>query len=365
MTLPSVFAKDPRRTVRDAEGLNAGPPPGVLLDSFVTPAALFFTRSHAPTPSVNPAAWTLRVDGLVERPLSLTLDELTRDFEPREVTATMICAGLRRDELMAVRPIPGELAWGADPVSTGHWGGVSLRDVLLAAAPRASAAYVELVGGDTVERHGRRFGFWGSIPLAKALGAEVLLATLLNGAPLPPEHGFPVRAVVPGFVGARSVKWLSRIEVRATPSDNYFQTEAYRVLKEPRADDPRDVRSGVPMGVLPLNSVIVTPEAGARLASGPVRLKGWAYGGDERTVARVEVSANGADWAPARIVQAQGAWAWQQWEAELSLAPGRASLMVRAWDNAGGSQPERLAEVWNVRGYGNNAWHRVPVVVLP
>jgi sulfite oxidase len=174
-------------------------------------------------------------------------------------------------------------------------------------------------------------------------------------------HGGPARLVVPGFIGARSVKWLGAITLRAEPSDNYFQAEAYRVLAQPVAEDPRDVRSGVPLDRAPLNSAILRPESGAVVRAGPVPLSGWAFAGEDR-VDRVEVSGDdGRTWRLARLEGRSDPWAWRFWRAEVDLAPGKQVLVVRAWDEAGRCQPEHLAEVWNVKGYVNNAWHRITV----
>jgi sulfite oxidase len=360
LTGPGV--RDPRLVVRDPDGWNAGPPPALLAADFLTPASLLFTRSHAPVPSGTNSAWTLQIKGLVRRPVELDLAQLGRDFARTEVTATLACAGLRRLELLAVRPIPGELPWGPEALGTGRWAGVSLADVLAAVEPDAAAAHVEFVGRDDVTRSDERFGFGGSIPLSKAMGPEVLLAWELNGAALPPEHGFPLRAVVPGYYGARSVKWLGEVVLRSDPSTNYFQRKAYRVLSTPDPSDPRDVSSGEPLGELVLNSAIVSPAEGEPVGAGRVEVSGWAIGRGGRPVARVEVSPDGgATWAGADLQGAPMPWCWRIWRARLSLPPGKQTLVARAVDEDGSIQPERLEQVWNVKGYANNSWHRVTV----
>jgi sulfite oxidase len=350
--------------VLDEALFNAGPPPALLATSVMTPTALFFTRSHGLVPEIPPIAWRLRVGGLVSRALTLSLDDLATQYAHHSVTTTLVCAGLRRDELLTVRPIPGELPWGLEPVSTASFTGVRLRDVLIAADVSAEAAHVGFVGLDVVERKQRRFGFGGSIPLDKALRPEVLLALEMNGEPLPAVHGGPVRVMVPGYIGARSVKWLGEIELRTEPSGNYFQAEAYRVQREVSGDDARDVRAGVALAEAPLNSAILSPEAGATVAPGRVELRGWAAGGDSTRPGLVEVSGDGGQsWSPATLDSSAGPWAWVVWHASVTLAPGNHTLMARAWDVNGRGQPETLAEVWNVKGYANNAWHRVPVEV--
>lgn len=362
---PSGLVKDSRMVPRDADGLNSGPPLELLGQHPITPAALFFTRSHAAPPVVDPATYRLKVHGLVRHTLEMSLSELVERFPAVTRTATLVCAGLRRDELIATRPIPGELPWSSDPISTGTWGGVSLAAVLRAAEPLAEAAHAGFLGLDRVERHGHTFGFGGSVPLDKALGDETLLATRLNGAALPREHGYPLRGVIPGYIGARSVKWLGEIVVLSEPSTNYFQAHAYRVLREPDPQDPRDVTRGDPLGTVMLNSVIVTPTDGARVPAGSIEVRGWALPPDGRTVTGVELSVDGGtNWQPARLepVDRHG-WAWTIWLATLRVDPGHHTLIVRATDDAGTVQPAQLTEVWNAKGYGNNAWHRISVEV--
>jgi sulfite oxidase len=351
----------PHRLVRDPEGLNTAVWP-VPTDQLVTPTDLFFSRSHGAIPVLDACRWRLEVDGLVERARSYSLEELAGAFPRRAVAATLVCAGLRRDEFLALGPLPGELPWGPEPVSTGRWSGFVLGDLLRAVGVRAGARHVELTGLDAVERRGHRFGFGGSIDLAKALGDEVLLATELNGAALPAAHGFPVRAVVPGWIGARSVKWLGRITLREEPSPNYFQSQAYRVQREINPRDPRDVSAGVALCGVPLNTVIVEPVADQVLPAGSVLVRGWAMGEAGRRLASVEISPDGGSrWIRARTVVEGEPWTWTLWEAEVDLAPGPHVLVARATDCGGATQPSAARATWNVKGYNNNAWHRVVV----
>ena len=350
------------RLVHDPEGLNTAAWP-VPADSYVTPVESFFTRSHAPVPAIDPESWRLEVGGLVQRTRSFSLAELCQAFPLRSVTATLVCAGLRRDEFLSLGPLPGELPWGPEPAGTGEWTGFALGELLRTLDPGPTARYVEFIGLDQVERHGRRFGFGGSIDLSKALGDEVLLATHLNGAPLPPEHGFPLRAVVPGWIGARSVKWLGEINLRADPTPNYFQSQAYRDQRQADPRNPRDVSQGVALSEVPVNSVILDPLPNQRVLRGRVPVRGWAMGSAARRVTLVELSLNdGDDWFPVRILPQESAWSWTLWEAAVDLIPGNHTLVVRATDSSGATQPARIEETWNVKGYCNNAWHRVPIV---
>ncbi|HEY0305740.1 MAG TPA: molybdopterin-dependent oxidoreductase [Longimicrobiales bacterium] len=354
----------PKRThPYDDQHLNAGSRPTVAADTLITPTADFFTRSHATPPAIDARAWRLEVGGLVDRPTHYSLAELGARFERHEVTATLVCAGMRRAELLALGPLPGELPWEADAAGTGVWTGFRLGDVLRAAGARPEAAHVEFIGLDRVERHGHEFGFGGSIDLAKALSDEVILATHLNGAPLPREHGFPMRVLVPGWIGARQIKWLGRLNVTAAPSDNYFQTMAYRVQREVNPDDPRDVTSGVAMTEVPVNAVIIAPGPRDVLKAGTTAVRGWAMGTGCAPVRTIEVSVDDGEWIAAHAIADAGAWGWLFWEAVVELAVGMRIVRVRARDGTT-AMPATIDETWNVKGYGNNAWHQVRVEVV-
>ena len=353
------------RIVHGADGLNAAGWP-VRAKHLITPLDLFFSRSHAAVPRIDGAAWRLEVGGLVERPRSFSLEELQRGFPRREVTASLVCAGLRRNEFLSLGPLPGELPWGPEPAGTGQWAGVALRDLLEAVGVGGSAGHVEFVGLDRVERQGHRFGFGGSIELAKGLSSEVILATALNEAPLSATHGFPLRVVVPGWIGARSVKWVGRITLLEAPSTNYFHSRAYRIQREVDPRDPRDVSAGVALTEVPLNAVFLDPTPGQAVAAGPVQVRGWAMGSGGRPLGGVEVSFNaGQDWIPAEVSAAGSSWTWRLWNAARELPPGRHTLVVRATDSTGAVQPPDVRATWNVKGYCNNAWHRVEVRAEP
>jgi sulfite oxidase len=355
------FGKHPRLLVRAEEPFNAGPPPDLLRAASLTPTELFFVRNHGDVPEVDAAAFRLAVDGLVRQPLALSLDDL-RAMAAATVTATLQCAGNRRAELAAVEPIPGELPWGEEAIGNALWTGVPLARVLAEAGALPGARHVAMTGLDETERHGHRFCFGGSIPLDKALSPEVILAWEMNGAPLPPVHGAPLRALVPGTIGARSVKWLARITLQEEPSANYFQSRAYRLFPPDVRPDTVDWESGRMLGDLALNAVVCSPAPGARVAAGAVPVKGWALAGGGRRLARVEVSGDGGrSWAPAELFEDRGPWVWRFFRASLGLAPGEHEIVVRAWDDAGLTQPADSASVWNFKGYMNNAWHRVRV----
>jgi sulfite oxidase len=343
---------------------NGEPAPGELCSSLVTPLERFYVRNHGPIPAVDLREYRLRVEGLVEHPLVLSLEELTARFETIAVAAVLDCAGNRRSQLLAVREIPGEIAWGDGAIGNAVWRGVRLGDVLREAKPAAEARYACFLGLDEADRAEAGVRFGGSIPLAKALSPETLLAYEMNGEPLRPEHGFPLRVVVPGYVGARCVKWLSAITLEREPSDNYFQRRSYRLFPPGVREGDIDWERGLMLGELAVNSAICRPGDGEVLPTGPVILEGWALAGGGRLVERVDVSADGGErWVQAELRGERDPWQWRLWRAELELAAGEHELVARAWDSAASTQPEDPSKLWNLKGYANNAWPRARVRV--
>jgi sulfite oxidase len=354
-----MWSKRSDMVVHGKDPFNAEPPPAALAGQVLTPVDAFYSRNHGPVPDLTPDTWELRVDGLVDQDLALSLKDLRHWFRHRTEVVTLVCAGNRRAELLKVRPIPGQVPWGPATISTAVWTGASLADVLAATGPDPGVGHVAFTASDISPSVVPPQPYAGSIPLAKARSGEVLLAWAMNGRPLPRVHGGPVRVVVPGYIGARSVKWVGRITAQAQPSDSYFQAEDYRLL--PADSEPVPGR-GISLGPLNLTSAILSPDDGACLPAGPIDITGYALAGERRTVARVDVSVNGGQsWAQAAVDDAPGPWAWQQWHTCLDLPPGPTEIIARAWDDTGATQPEATASVWNPAGYNNNSWPRIRV----
>ncbi|MBC7797164.1 MAG: molybdopterin-dependent oxidoreductase, partial [Pyrinomonadaceae bacterium] len=222
-------------------------------------------------------------------------------------------------------------------------------------------------GLDEVVRHEKTFGFGGSIPLDKALGDEVLLAFEMNGKPLLPTHGFPIRAVVAGFIGARSVKWLSTITLQTETSDNYFQQHAYKLFPSNINATNVDWTTGAMLGEQSLTSVICSPAKNSKINDKNVTINGFAIAGGGRKIERVEISNdNGATWKTTDLEnnKDEKAWAWTFWQTQIELPRGEHEICVRAFDSASNTQPENAANLWNFKGYMNNAWHRVKFEVV-
>jgi sulfite oxidase len=357
------YGKRADLVVHEEEPFNAETGLAALAEGPLTATDAFYVRGHGAVPEIDAAAWRLHVHGEVERELDLSLETLREAFREREVAATLQCAGNRRAGLIAIRDIPGEAPWGPGATGTATWTGVALADVLALAGPLAEAAHVGFEGADVSSeaKPAQRFG--GSIPLDKACRHEVLLAWAMNGEPLQPVHGAPLRVVVPGYIGARSVKWLERIEVRSRPWRGYFQHDVYRLVPEDGTPGPG---VGVPLGLVALNAEVLSPADGDTVAAGPVEVRGYAFAGGERYVARVDVSLDGgATWAQAELLDDLGPWAWRHWRTTVDLAPGAHEILVRAWDSSAATQPEDEAALWNPKGYVNNARPRVTVRAVP
>ncbi len=312
--------------------------------------------------NIDPAAYRLAVRGDVRATSRLSLDDLRRDFPHETVTATLQCAGNRRAELMAIKDIRGESPWVADAIGAATWTGVPLRAVLEAADVGGEARHAAFTGLDTARLEGHTFNVGSSIPLDKARQPEVLLAYAMNGEPLAARHGFPLRAVVPGYAGIRGIKWLGEIRLQAEPSDSYTYAHDYKLFPPQVKKEEADWDAGLPIGELSLTSAICVPMDGATLAAGPVRVRGYALAGGDRDVARVDVSADGGTtWTTADLAPEGSRWTWRFWDCTLDLSAGLHTLAVRAYDTAANTQPEDPAPLWNFGGYMNNAWHRVAV----
>lgn len=319
-----------------------------------TPTPLFYRRSNFDIPELDPAAWSLAVGGHVAAPREVDL-EFLRALPRHEVTVTMECAGNGRS---LVTPLPPGHPWGLCAVSTASFAGVSLRDLLDLVRPAEGAVEVLFRGADAGEvEPGREVPFARSLPLQALRDPDVLLAWEMNGAPLRPEHGAPLRLVVPRWYGVASVKWLVEVRVLARPFEGHFQTERYVYRGDPLVPDE------TPVTRMRVRSLIVQPEEGASVRAGqPVQVSGVAWSG-EAPVARVELSADGGrTWSSATLGEAPSPCAsapwWAVWVPE---GAGRYELLARATDAAGNTQP--LEHIHNELGYGNNAVHRVPVQV--
>jgi sulfite oxidase len=361
-----VWNKRDDMIVRGELPFNAEPLPSVLAIAEITPVDAFYARNHGPIPDISPEQWRLTVGGLVDKPLILTYDELTTKFAQHWVVATLACAGNRRAELLKVHPIPGKDPWAHGAISTAEWRGARLADVLEAAGVRGEDGLHVAFDAPDVAQEARPVQAYGSsIPLNKAMSEEVLLAWQMNGQPLQLVHGGPVRVVVPGYIGARSVKWVTAISVQAFPSQNYFQALDYRILPPGADADTVAPGEGISLSTLPLNCDILVPTDGDQVRAGPLSIHGYAIAGDGRTVERVDVSLDkGRTWRQAELRRAPSRWAWRPWSLTVEVQAGPLVLTARAWDDTGALQPQSPESLWNPRGYGNDSWAHIELDVV-
>ncbi len=318
---------------------------------YLTPTDRFYIRNHAPTPRIDASTWRLRVDGTgVRRTTEFSYEEL--HAMPQTSTIRSIeCAGNGR---VFFAENFGQAAegtqWRLGAMSTAEWTGVRLRDILETAGVSPHARDVMLEGLD--ELHVDR-----PMPLAKAMASDTILALAMNGQPLPADHGFPARVVVPGWIGAASIKWVGRIEVAEEQLHSYWNTHDY-ILAGP--DYPQiGPADGVPITVMPPMS-LVELDWPASLPAGRHTIRGRAFSGEDR-VERVLVRIDSGDWQPARLCEPNIAGAWVRWELDWAATPGEHELRVRATDAQGHAQPDSV--VWNNHGFLYNAVVAHPVTV--
>jgi DMSO/TMAO reductase YedYZ molybdopterin-dependent catalytic subunit len=322
----------------------------------VTPVGLHYLLIHYDIPLVDPAEWRLSVDGLVDRQLTLSLDDL-RSLPAVEHAVTMECAGNGRARL---QPRPISQPWLLEAVGTGRWRGVALHDVLARAGLRDGAREVLFSGIDRGVEGGEEQSYQRSITLDEARRPEVLLAYELNGAPLPPQHGFPLRLVVPGWYGMTNVKWLERITVLDEPFAGYQQARGYR-LRAHEDDEGTPVSRMLPRSLLVPPGIPEFMTRERTLRAGTHLLEGRAWSG-RAPIEAVEVTTDGgATWAPAALEQPVDAFAWRRFSYAWHATPGTYVVGSRARDEAGNVQP--VEPPWNVGGYANNEIQRIPVSV--
>ncbi|MFG3685850.1 sulfite oxidase [Micromonospora sp. NPDC047740] len=324
----------------------------------VTPAGLHYLLIHYDIPDMDPAAHTLTVDGAVRRPLTLDLGALRE--RPRVThRVTLECAGNGRALL---HPRPVSQPWLVEAVGNAEWTGTPLAPLLREAGLAADAVDVVFTGADHGVERGVEQDYQRALPVADALREEVLLAYEMNGAPLLPQHGAPLRLIVPGWYGMAHVKWLRNVRVLAEPFDGYQNAVAYRLRQD--ADDP-----GVPVTRIEPRALVRPPgfpdfmSRTRVLRPGPCTVDGRAWSG-YAPVTAVEVTFDGGTtWVPATVDGPTGGeWAWRRWHVEWRPTPGRYALGARATDASGRTQP--VEQPWNRGGFANNLVQRVEVVVL-
>ncbi|KAF9177845.1 hypothetical protein BGZ51_008226 [Haplosporangium sp. Z 767] len=384
------YAQDPPRIlsnylVHAPKPFNAEPHLPLLVNAgLITPTEVFFKRNHGPIPNIKLEDHLLYIgvqsnqqsgigsDTPVEWK-ALNMNDLMTKWPKATITASLQCAGNRREGLAQLKEVKGVI-WKAGTISNAVWSGPRLCDILKDLAGIPTDLHHEMIRNFHVsfeaDDHVKEDACYGSsIPLRKAMDplGDVILAYEMNGMPLTRDHGFPLRVIVPGYIGARSVKFLQKILVQPQESTSFFQRKDYKIL--PPWIDSSNVDSAwdttVSLGEMNVQCVICTPMEKDIIPSWkPITVKGYAISGGGRAIYRVELSVNGGKtWEPVdKIEQTPDKvsgmyWAWALWEKKVPKIHTTSELVVRAYDSSGNMQPE--FPIWNYRGVMNNAWFRV------
>lgn len=382
---PSDYSREPPRhpclKINAKEPFNAEPTRSALISSYVTPVDFFYKRNHGPIPVVDDIErYSVSLSGLIKNSKDLFMKDICK-LPKYTVTATLQCAGNRRTAMSKSRTVKG-VGWDIAALGNAVWGGAKLADVLelvgipyLTSITQSGGKHVEFVSIDKCkEENGGPYK--ASIPLSQATNpeADVLLAYEMNGEPINRDHGYPLRVVVPGVIGARSVKWLDYINIIAEECQGFFMQKDYKMFPPTVNWDNINWSTRRPQMDFPVQSAICSLEDVSVVKHGKITIKGYAVSGGGRGIERVDVSIDGGKtWEEATRYQRTGVpyiaddsssdrWAWVFFEAEANI-PQSAEVVAKAVDISANVQPESIDSVWNLRGILNTSWHRVHVRV--
>ena len=382
------YAKEPLRhaslIVHGDTPMNAETPSHLLTQNYLTPSSLFYIRHHHPVPFLSTkdeANFKLTIDlsAYGKGKIELTMDDIQK-LPKTEINATLQCSGNRRGGFNEVKRTSGT-AWGQGAVSTAKWGGVKLTDLMMLAGLGDPIEAEEKAGMEHVRFHALD-GMQASIGIERAMNpyGDCIIAYEMNGEPLPRDHGYPLRVIVPGYAAVRNVKWLQRIELAKTEAEGAWQQGLNYKTLPPSVTDAQDVdlKKMPSMTEVSLFSGITNVQViDSQNPSQPgdkvlVKTSGWAWSGGGRNIVRVDLTGdNGANWTTANITQGGDqrfgrAWAWIFWEADVTVTvqdDGTVKLASKAVDMCFNVQPEKCNHAWNVRGLGNNSWYETKVKV--
>ena len=354
-----IAEKDPVMKVLTERPLTANVTAENLNDA-VTPTNRLFIRNNLLTPDLQAAGHTLTIKGLVDKQMTLTLDDLQKTFPAVTVQGMLECAGSGRT---AFSPLPKGTPWNpSGGYGCPKWTGARLRDILKAAGVKPAAVHVAFFGADFGELPTAP-PVVRSIPMSKALEPNTLVAWAINGEPLPKVHGFPLRTIVPGWVGSASTKWLVGIEVLDAPFKGTYMDDSYRVPAHPVAPGEKMPKDSVSTEAWPVKSVITAPAPGAKFKMGDsIAVAGKAWAG-ENSITKVEISLDeGVTWKRAAMAKPGDKYAWRLFSHTVQpQRQGHLTIIARATDSKGNVQP--IVAAWNPLGYFWNGIHRVGVTV--
>jgi len=340
-----------------------------LIENYITPSNFWYIRNHHDIPNIDIDDYILSIE-LPNKSKKYSLNDLKK-FPKKELVSTIQCAGNRRDDFNILESVLG-LKWTGGAISTGKFTGVLLRDVLedmeLDMSKLSGEEFVQLFGIDNP--------FDGSIPISKVLqlNGDVLLAYEMNGETLTPSHGYPLRIIVPGYTGAKNIKWLNKIVISNVESPSTWQKGiAYKGLpsniKSIEEVNNLDISKIPTIETLPIQSIICNPSNNEIVNfKDKIKLEGIAYSGEGKNIVRVEISTdNGSTWTEAILKEGSEqprnkAWAWTFWELEVDTKnKEKLEIWCRAVDSGYNTQPENIEDIWNLRGILNNSWHKISI----
>jgi sulfite oxidase len=331
--------------------------PVSLLNTFITPNEAFYVRSHMPVPQVDAAAWALKIGGEVTSPITLSVDEI-RKLPAHTQTVTLECAGNGR---AFFEPALAGIQWEKGAVSTARFTGARMSDVVKKAGVKAAALNVEMHAADRPP--GTMPAFVRQVPMAKAMHPDTLIAYEMNGQPIPLVHGAPLRAIIPGWEGAYSIKWLNALNLIAKDSDSFWVATGYRYPTRRVAPGAAvDAKDMAPLTGLVVKSLITSPLDGTTHAAGKIAVGGFAWAGED-DIKAVDISIdNGATWRPARLTGEQARYAWRRFEFDFTAPrPESCLILSRATDSKGRMQP--AVSQWNPSGYLWNQYDAIRIDV--
>ncbi|KAF6199941.1 hypothetical protein GE061_006239 [Apolygus lucorum] len=372
------YSNDPNRNpelvASSKKPFNAEPPPKRLVENYITPTEYFYVRNHLPVPLVDLKEYEIEIEGPGIKSKTLTLEEL-KQLPKHTITATVMCAGNRRSEMSEVKEVKG-LFWGPAAIGNATWTGAKLCDILNSLGYDESNKEVLHVQFEGLDLTPESNPYGGSIPIEKAVDprGDVILAYEMNGQPLTRDHGYPVRVIAPGIVGARCVKWLHRIVLSNEESPAFWQRRDYKGFSPNVVAETANWEKAASIEELPVISAICVPSKDQCVPvckDNTILVTGYAWSGGGRPIVRVDVTADGGNlWVEADLVAQNDArpsrhWGWTLWEAKVPVDPStkKVELWAKAVDSSYNVQPESFKHIWNIRGVLNNAYHRVTVTV--
>ncbi|RMZ17474.1 hypothetical protein D0862_00851 [Hortaea werneckii] len=352
---------------------NGEPPKRLTTAKSITPNNLHFVRNHGGIPIIDEEKFSFEVDGLVNEPRKFTMKDLMDEsrFPRVKKMITMQCSGTRRIEQIGLYAGQGDevpqAPWAEGAIGTAEYVGVSLKKVIKACGGlKEGAKHLEFYGADTYFKDNEAMNYVVSVPWSKAKANEVLLCWEMNGERLPAIHGFPLRVMVMGYIGARGVKWLYRVKAIENPSLAPVQSKEYLYFNQQVGKHNQRPTDGIQIQEMPVSSAIMSPwQTQVVIHTGKITCKGWAYSGGGRWPERVELSADGGfSWyaVPLENLSSKGRWRWRTWEMDLPCdVEGWIEIVCRTWDNSLNTQPLSVRAAWNWGLHVTSSAHRVKV----